>query len=190
MKIIKVQHISEIYEGMYPFHQQLSDELLPILKEYPDKQDKKTNVKATHTEWNFLPDNVQVKKLKVYVLNEINKDCPFRTILADDYVKLGMMELWANVYNKGDYALNHHHLPNNYSFLYFLKSKWYHSPFIIRPRSADRQYHKLDPYIHPTKIRPREGKFIVFPSHLRHEVPVHRFKEQRMTLSGNIRIVK
>ena len=54
MKIIKVQHISEIYEGMYPFHQQLSDELLPILKDYPDKQDKKTNVKATHTEWNFF----------------------------------------------------------------------------------------------------------------------------------------
>ena len=188
MNLIKVQHISEVYEGKYPFHQQLSDELLPILNDYPDQQDNRTNVKATHTEWDFQADNPHIKKLKKYILNEIDTYCPISTLLDEESVKFCFHEMWANIYNKGDHTLNHHHLPHNYSFLYFLKAKWYHSPLVFRPRPVDRRYHKLDPIILSKKIRPREGKFVIFPSYLRHEVPMHRFKGQRITLSGNIRM--
>ena len=188
MKLIKVQHISEVYEGKYPFHQKLSDELLPILNDYFDQQDHQTNVKATQTEWDFQADNLYVKKLKKYILNEIDTYCPLSTILDKDTINLCVHEMWGNIYNKGDYTANHHHLPHNYSFLYFLKAKWYHPSLVFRPSSLDRRYHKLDPIILPTKIRPREGKFLIFPSYLRHEVPIHRFKEQRITLSGNIRL--
>ena len=188
MNLIKVQHISEVYEGKYPFHQQLSDELLPILNDYPDQQDNRTNVKATHTEWDFQADNPHVKKLKKYILNEIDTYCPVSTVLDKESVKFCFHEMWANIYNKGDHTVNHHHLPHNYSFLYFLKAKWYHSPLVFRPRPVDRRYHKLDPIILSKKIRPREGKFVIFPSYLRHEVPMHRFKGQRITLSGNIRM--
>ena len=188
MKLIKVQQITNVWEGMYPFHQKLRDELIPILNNYSDQQDNRTNVKATHTEWDFQADNPHIKKLKKYILNEIDTYCPLSTILDKDTINLCVHEMWGNIYNKGDHTVNHHHLPHNYSFLYFLKAKWYHSPLVFRPRPLDRRYHKLDPIILPTKIRPREGKFLIFPSYLRHEVPIHRFKEQRITLSGNIRL--
>ncbi len=188
MKLIKVQQITNVWEGMYPFHQKLRDELIPILNNYSDQQDNRTNVKATHTEWDFQADNLYVKKLKKYILNEIDTYCPLSTILDKENINLCVHEMWGNIYNKGDHTVNHHHLPHNYSFLYFLKAKWYHPSLVFRPSSLDRRYHKLDPIILPTKIRPREGKFLIFPSYLRHEVPIHRFKEQRITLSGNIRL--
>ena len=188
MKLIKVQQITNVWEGMYPFHQKLRDELIPILNNYSDQQDNRTNVKATHTEWDFQADNLYVKKLKKYILNEIDTYCPLSTILDKSNINLCVHEMWGNIYNKGDHTVNHHHLPHNYSFLYFLKAKWYHPSLVFRPSSLDRRYHKLDPIILPTKIRPREGKFLIFPSYLRHEVPIHRFKEQRITLAGNIRL--
>ena len=33
-----------------------------------------------------------------------------------------------------------------------------------------------------------EGTFVIFPSHLNHLVPKHRYRETRITLSGNILI--
>ena len=40
------------------------------------------------------------------------------------------------------------------------------------------------------KIRPTEGTFVVFPAYLNHLVPKHRYRETRITLSGNMRIKK
>ena len=36
------------------------------------------------------------------------------------------------------------------------------------------------------KIRPKEGTYVIFPSHLMHHVPPNKSKEMRMTLSGNV----
>ena len=34
-------------------------------------------------------------------------------------------------------------------------------------------------------VRPKEGRYIIFPSYLIHSVPKHRSKHERVTLSGN-----
>ena len=119
MKLIKVQQITNVWEGMYPFHQKLKDELIPILNDYSDQQDYQTNVKATQTEWNFQADNLYVKKLKKYILNEIDTYCPLATVVDTENINLCVHEMWGNIYNKGDHTVNHHHLPYTYSFLYF-----------------------------------------------------------------------
>ena len=49
MKILQVPSITDAFVFDYPFHQQLKDNLLPILEITSDMQGKKTNVKADHT---------------------------------------------------------------------------------------------------------------------------------------------
>ena len=59
----------------------------------------------------------------------------------------------------------------DYSFAYFVKAKWYHAPFILSDSGK--------------MIRPKEGKYVIFPSYLMHHVPKHRYNDTRITLSGN-----
>ena len=83
-------------------------------------------------------------------------------------------DFWVNVYSKGEYAVPHAHEPALYSFAYFLNSKWYDSPLIFSDSGK--------------KIRPKEGKFVVFPSYLKHHVPKHRYDHNRITISGNFTV--
>ena len=81
--------------------------------------------------------------------------------------------LWANVYWKDEYAIEHDHIPwDLFSFAYCLSAKWYHPPLTF-------SYSGI-------KIRPKEGRYVIFPSHLKHHVPPQKSKNIRMTLSGNM----
>tara|TARA_B100000287_G_C20230765_1_gene621995 strand:+ start:38 stop:571 length:534 start_codon:yes stop_codon:yes gene_type:complete len=177
---MKVKHNVEIVIDDYPFSEKLKESVLPLLENYTGGISRDlTNVKAIHTEWNWQFDNTQIKKLKLYLVNLIKKnfDFNFKSIAKDssDGNGLEVQNLWGNVYNKGDYAIPHDHFPYAFSFAYFLKSKWYY-PSLIFSDSGKR-------------IRPKEGRFVIFPAYLIHHVPKHRFKDTRITLSGNVSIV-
>ena len=177
MRKIRVKSYSDVCIGEYPLHKQLKDELVPLLEKYPDKQGRNTNVKATMTEWDWNSENVRLKRLKNNIIEFINYNCNNREIRSVEDtipVKYFVKDLWGNIYRKGDYTKEHKHLPNIFSFVYFLKSKWYHSPLVFSDSGE--------------KIRPTEGTFVIFPSHLKHLVPKHRYRETRITLSGNILI--
>ena len=169
---IDVKDIFPVFVGEYPFHQKLRDELVPQLENYPDRQDKETNVKATMTGWNWNSESVQVKKLKSYILNTIKKEFAYNLVGADP-APISFKAFWGNIYRKGDYTQLHHHWPHaEFSLVYFLKSKWYYSPLVFTHSGA--------------RIRPKEGRFIIFKSFMNHHVPKHRFNGTRITLSGNI----
>ena len=179
MRKIRVKSYSDVCIGEYPLHKQLKDELVPLLEKYPDKQGRQTNVIATMTEWDWNPENVRLKRLKNNIIEFINYNCnnqEVRSVEDTIPVKYFVNDLWGNIYRKGDYTNEHKHLPNIFSFVYFLKSKWYHSPLVFSDSGE--------------KIRPTEGTFVIFPSHLKHLVPKHRYRETRITLSGNILIGK
>ena len=179
MRKIKVKNYDHVCIGEYPLHKQLKDELGPLLEKYPDQHDRKTNVKATMTEWDWNPESVRLKRLKNNILEFVNYNCnyyPVRSIEDIKSVRYFMNDFWANIYRKGDYTKEHKHLPCIFSCVYFLKSKWYHSPLVFSDSGK--------------KIRPKEGTFVIFPSHLNHLVPKHRYRDTRITLSGNILIKK
>ena len=79
-----------------------------------------------------------------------------------------------HLYYKGDYAIPHCHRPNDFSFAYFVKAKWYDSPLIFVDSGK--------------RIRPKEGRYVIFPAYLKHHVPKHRYNDTRITLSGNLTI--
>ena len=165
---MRIKDYAEVIVGDYPFANQLYDELVPILEKHPDKQNRKTNVKAVMTDWYITTP--QIERLKKFILNEVS--CKFPTsAIGDEGLTPIFRDFWANIYHKGDYSEPHVHTPSAYSFVYFLKSKWFYSPLFF---TSSMQ-----------KVRSRMGSFVIFPSYLRHHVPKHRYNESRITLSGN-----
>ena len=180
MRKIRVKSYSDVYIGEYPFHKQLKDELVPLLENHPDKMGRKTNVKATMTEWRWQQDNPRIKRLKECALAELRFHPYLLEIQGNNPERANLLfnSFWANVYNKGDYTNPHGHIGHQagFGFVYFLKAKWYQPSFIFTDSGK--------------KIRPKEGTYILFPYHLYHHVPKNRFKETRITLSGNIDVKK
>ena len=170
---MKVKHNTEIIIGEYQFAESLNKEVLHQLQFA--QTIGHTNVKVSkHTVWDWLPDNQKIKNFKSFITSEIEKHFrPGCQIGAKrDYGKI--IAFWANVYKKGDYAEKHDHRSCEYSFSYFVKSKWYDSPLVFN--------------VGGEKIRPKEGRYVIFPSYLTHSVPKNRYDHDRITLSGNYRL--
>ena len=167
---MKVKHNAEIIVRDYQFAESLNKEVLHQLQ-FAENVGH-TNVKSSlHTVWDWLPDNQKIKNFKSFITSEIqNHFKPGNSgYTKREYGKITVF--WGNVYRKGDYAGKHNHTPCQYSFVYFVKAKWYDSPLVFN--------------VGGEKIRPKEGRYVIFPSYLMHSVPKHRYNHERVTLSGN-----
>tara|TARA_R100000008_G_scaffold78877_1_gene60156 strand:- start:200 stop:727 length:528 start_codon:yes stop_codon:yes gene_type:complete len=175
MKVSFVKHNAPILIGDYQFADRLKEEVFSRLKFSNPITKNSSNVKASiHTEWDWEPENITFRNLKVFLKEEIERNFKPGSIVCGDRTRLQCHNFWANVYEKGDYAREHDHTPCAYSFAYFLKAKWYHPPLIFTYSGK--------------KIRPKEGRYVIFPGFLRHRVPKHQYKDTRITLSGNYTI--
>ena len=175
MEVISVKHKADIIKGEYQFADKVKSEVLSLLKVCNPISQNNSNVKASiHTEWDWEPDNITFRNLKNYIREEIEKIYHPGTMSDGDRQYLKYKNFWANVYKKGNYAQSHCHKPHDFSFAYFVKSKWYHSPLILTDSGK--------------RIRPKEGTFVAFPAYLMHHVPQHRYNDTRITLSGNLEI--
>jgi hypothetical protein len=167
---MKVQSYSDVIIGNYPHVEDFGRELKPILENEVSTVGQ-TNVKATiHTHWNYLPDHPEVIRFKKFITKEVDKHFN-PSVIGGEKASVIQNEFWGNVYTKGDYAQPHHHIPNLVSLVYFLKAKWYDSPLVFSDFDE--------------KIDPEEGKYILFPSHILHHVPTHKFDHKRITISSN-----
>jgi|TARA_R100000030_G_scaffold3289_1_gene2468 hypothetical protein len=167
---MKVKHYAKVIVGDYQFAESLNQEVLHQLQFAKDIGH--TNVKASmHTGWNWLPDNQKVKNFKSFISSEIEKHYKPGDRIGGSRFFGKVTSLWGNVYKKGDYAQSHCHKPDDFSFAYFVKAKWYDSPLVFTDGGK--------------KIRPKEGRYVIFPSYLFHSVPKHRYNHERITLSGN-----
>ena len=166
-----IKNTAEVLIGDYSCPKILNEEVLKCLKSASTIDTNNSNVKVSfHTDWNWELHNIKFRDLKVFLMQETEKNfAPGKMCLG--HKQLICKTFWANVYEKGDYAQIHCHKPSIYSFVYFVKSKWYDSPLIFS------DYGK--------RIRPKEGRYIIFPSYLKHRVPKNRFNHTRITLSGN-----
>tara|TARA_B100000287_G_C20366985_1_gene676203 strand:+ start:189 stop:722 length:534 start_codon:yes stop_codon:yes gene_type:complete len=170
---MKVIHNAEVIVGDYQFADSLKKEVLSLLK--TAQTIGHTNVKASlHTAFDWEPDNLQFRNLRAYIREQIEKVFKPGATADGCRAHLNSVDFWGNVYEKGDYAKSHCHKPHDYSFAYFVQSKWYYSPLVFTYSGK--------------KIRPKEGRYVIFPSFLKHHVPEHRYKGKRITLSGNYRV--
>ena len=172
---MKVLHNAEVLVGDYQFADRVKEQVLSSLKTCNPIPQDNSNVKASlHTEWDWEPDNITFRNLKSFIREEIERYYRPGVVSDGTRSRLKVSNFWANVYEKGDYAVSHCHKPHDFSFAYFVKSKWYYSPLVFSDSG------KL--------VRPKEGRFVAFPAYLKHQVPKHRYKDTRITLSGNLTI--
>jgi len=172
---MKVSHNAHVVVGDYLFADKVKEQVLSLLKLCNPIPQDNSNVKASlHTEWDWEPGNITFRNLKEYIREEIETHYQPGATSGGGRSWIRMGNFWANVYEKGDYAQSHCHKPNDFSFAYFVKSKWYDSPLVFTDSGK--------------RIRPKEGKYVIFPSYLRHHVPKHRYTDTRITLSGNFTI--
>ena len=173
MEVISVKHKADIIKGEYQFADKVKREVLSLLKVCNPIPQNHSNVKASiHTDWNWESENNTFRNLKAYITEEIEKYYKSGARSSGKRYYLKVTNFWANVYKKGDYAQPHCHKPDNFSFAYFVKSKWYDSPLVFTESGK--------------RVRPQEGTFVAFPSYLMHHVPKHRYNDTRITLSGNL----
>ena len=171
MTTITVRDSVEVIIGEYPLVKELKKAVVPVLENYPDAVGRKSNVKAIMTEWDWDPDILQLKHFKMYMNEEVHKNFLMTVNGGQSMTSYPLKDFWGNVYEKGDYTQSHHHKPAAVSCAYFFKAKWYDSPFVFTNSGK--------------RIGPKEGRYVLFPSHLKHHVPKHRFNHKRMTLSAN-----
>ena len=167
---MKVTTSHEILVFDYPRQRQLLHSLSGLLENYSDCQGRRTNVKATMTEWHFDIKNLEFIEWKRYLISKVKEldlfyGNPFE-----------FESLWANIYRKGDHTISHDHDPCRYSIVYFLKSKPNFSPLVFENKGLRRK----------KTIKPIEGRIVIFPGFIKHSVPRHNHDETRITLSGNL----
>ena len=172
MEVISVKHKADIIKGEYQFADKVKSEVLSLLRTCNTIPQNSSNVKVSiHTEWNWEINNITFKNLREFIKEEIEKYYKPGWKSGGKRYYLKVTNFWGNVYEKGDYAQSHNHRPTDYSFAYFVKTKWYDSPLVFTDSGK--------------KVRPKTGTFVAFPAYLNHHVPKHRYNDTRITLSGN-----
>ena len=144
----------------------LNNDIIKTIKKVGDVQNRKTNVKADMTSW-FMQRKYQIFNLVGDIAIKLAQEAsPFE-------VQFELYDIWGAVYKRGDFTKEHDHWPHPWSFSYYVKSDG--TTPITFPDS-------------PSYFYPKTNDMVLFPGILRHGVPIHESDEERIIVSGNIRI--
>ena len=144
----------------------LNNDLIKIIKEIGDTQNRKTNVKADMTNWFMQHEYPAFKSVGDVAIKFAQEASPCE-------VQLELYDIWGAVYKRDDFTKPHDHWPHPWSFSYYVKSDG--TTPITFPDSSSYFY-------------PKTNDMVLFPGILRHGVPSHESDEERIIVSGNIRI--
>lgn len=121
-----------------------------------------TNVKAKHTEFNFLNHNINFHIFLKSIKNKIQLVWKKNFIIDSS---------WANIYNKEDYAnLHHHKCSTAFSGILYLTD----GP------GPGTYFSDYDLTIHEKK-----GRYVLFHGNLLHEVKKFNYTKDRITIAFN-----
>jgi len=169
MEDVLVWEKKTIHIRDYPYAEKLNPVLHRIIKEQAVNKDKG----ALMTPYASL--NVkEFRLISDYVVHFLSSDrytlCNPNLIGSDGY-PLILHNLWGQLYNKGHSQNAHHHLPYDWSFVYYVNTPKGSSPLVF---TQSRK-----------KIKAKAGRLLIFPGHLTHHVPENNC-EGRTVVAGNL----
>ena len=133
-------------------------------------------VKAEHF---YSTDDVQIDD-DLTVSGDINAN---GNIVGDDSTDIKNIEIinmWGLVHSKGDYTQPHDHelksISSGYSWVYYV--------------NVDDECSNLVFTMSNEVVKPNNGLLVVFPLHLVHHVPIQEVNYNRVSISGNSKIIK
>ena len=109
------------------------------------------------------------------------------------------VDAWININKPGDYNSKHHHPNCHLSGVLWVKAPeecgriQFQSPVEFQTytevQSYTEEFKNSNNYFHTYYFSPIEGRMLVFPSHLQHEVLENKSKEDRISVSFNIDLI-
>ena len=158
-----------------------NDQLERDIKEAGDYLGGRTAAKCLMTRWD-MHTVYQSFVLVSEKAMEIAEACPLSTKTDTEgtplKVPLYLNDTWGLVYTTGQSAKVHNHWPSLWSYTYCVSACEECSPLMF-PNAQE-----------PLSVAPKTSQMIVFPSWIKHEVPIHKCEHDRIMLSGNLNVDK
>ena len=161
-----VKEITYVTTEIHPYYESINKKLIEEFKdlefttEIYNRSGKKTNVRALQTYNNIETPTLNL--IKEWVINLIGGYAGFNYKVC---------HCWGAKYNKGDYTLSHDHFGCAFAFVYFVRSPKGSSPLVF---TTSRK-----------RIKPIEGKLVLFHGNLLHHVPKNKC-DGRIVVAGNV----
>lgn len=177
--------------------EKVSEQALMLLDER--ESTLRSGMGATSKRHDITPDTLQRKDIPE--LQEVLSAIQAGIGLYTD--QLGMKPLaitymWINFNSKGDYNERHAHPGSVISGAFYIKSpNDSDSPFILYKDRAASDYNWAQAwkeeaptqYWDQIRIPAEDGKLIMFPAYLQHEVPPNRSDDMRISISFNTQVI-
>ena len=160
---------STILDDHLEFNKYLKETIIEHRKKHP--RSNISNVKSWHSAWNTHEIDSKFKPLT----DRVESAC--RTV-ASEYYKIPLMhlfvrDLWAMMYEEGDYAKKHNHFPDLISAVYYVDVEPTSSPIIF-----ENDHGKS------LTIPPRNGMLLIWAATINHMV--FPTDSKRMLVSMNL----
>ena len=130
--------------------------------------------------------------LKEIITNSVSK----LPILEGVYAAV---EGWKNINEPGNFNVKHNHPRSNLSGVLWIKTPKNSGNLVFTSPNFFNRYEELDSYTKEFKynsnsymtyyFRPMEGRLLIFPSSLEHEVKENKSNEDRISYSFNIKLI-
>ena len=160
---------STVFDDHLEFNKYLKEVIIEHREKYP--QSNISNVKSWHSAWNTHEIDSKFKPLT----DRVESAC---RIVASEYYKIPLMnlfvrDLWAMMYEEGDYAKKHNHYPDLISAVYYVDVEPTSSPIIF-----ENDHGKS------LTISPRNGMLLIWAATINHMV--FPTDSKRMLVSMNL----
>ncbi len=179
MKSLKYNPASRPFDMKFPVIEKfysnpaLQKRIADACRSIGDEQKKKTNVKANMTSW-FMHETDKNFETIANKANEIAHDN------SPSAVALATYDCWGAVYKRGDWSKNHDHWPQIWSWVYNVECCDDCAPLVFHDSRDDNHSD------HAYSLKPKSGRFTMFPGWIKHSVPEHQCDHDRIIVAGNI----
>ena len=105
---------------------------------------------------------------------------------------------WININKPGNYNVKHLHPTNDLSGVLWIKAPQNSGDIVFESPYEFQAYQEIDSYVdefrnsfnidHSYYFTPTDGRMLIFPSHLMHEVEENLSNEDRISVSFNIKL--
>ena len=181
--MIEISHVykaipifTTILEDHVEFNKYMKEVILEHRQNNPEST--KSNVKAWHSSWETHKENPKFQPLVDRVSGAVK-------FLSAGYFQTQSLEfnvfnLWAMMYEEGEYTIRHSHFPSDFSAVYYVDVEPGCAPVLFEVPQNDGVNDKGETFT----LQPQNGMLAIWPSILHHEVPPT--KGRRMCISMNI----
>jgi uncharacterized protein (TIGR02466 family) len=186
-----------VFECQIENHELINTELekyIYELKKNDSKGQSRSNVGGWHSPDFIIEDNVPVQSFIAKFNNLLPKIFINQMGIDKKLTNIKILNMWSMVNGKNTFNTKHNH-PNSYfSAVYYIKinKDSGHIKF-FDPKEVKTMYFKAVGKLNEfstniLKIKPEEGKLLLFPSYLHHSVEENLSDEDRIAISFNLDI--